>query len=215
MLLATSGGQDSACLTAIVSQLLDQWRWNIGAISCNHLWQEDSLYALFHVARVSFWAEQKVFFATAPREVGSEARARGWRYNTIYRIARLYGYEAFCTGQTGSDRVETALFNSFRGSGARGLSPLAWNRFFVASYPERLYLSGFLGTSPCQRLLLFSPPNTYLRGQDSLPVLLTLRAKRWLPLREKRCSPLLGPIRGAHKEINPSCFKKEVSKQAR
>lgn len=156
ILVATSGGQDSACLTALVFQFANQWRWPVGTISCNHLWQNDSLYALFHVLRTSFWTEQQTFFATAPRDVGSEARARGWRYNTVCRVARLYGYQTVCTGQTGSDRVETALFNSFRGSGARGASSLTWNRLFAVTYPERLYLSSFTGTSPCQRLLLFT-----------------------------------------------------------
>ena len=155
LLLATSGGQDSACLTAIVFQLVNQWKWQVGVVSCNHLWQQDSFYALFHVARVGFWTDQQAFFAIAPREIGNEARARSWRYNTTYRIARLYGYSTVCTGQTGSDRVETTLINLFRGSGARGLSSLPWNRLFVASFPERLYLSSFIGTIPCQQLLLF------------------------------------------------------------
>jgi tRNA(Ile)-lysidine synthase TilS/MesJ len=155
ILVATSGGQDSTCLTAIIAQLLDQWSWPVGGVSCNHLWQRDSFYAVFHVSKVSFWMRRRLFCAIPPREIGSEARARGWRYNLICRVAQLYGYQAVCTGQTGSDRVETALFNSFRGSGSRGLSALSWNRFLVVPYPKRLYLSSFIGTTPGQQAFLF------------------------------------------------------------
>ena len=153
ILLSVSGGQDSACLTAITAQLQRQWKSRLGTVSCNHLWQEDSFYTSFHVARVCFLLEQSFDFVPAASKstLSNEGEARVWRQNIVQRVASFYQYPAICTGHTGSDRVETMLFNIIRGSGKRGLSSLHWNRFLTTCYPKLCYLSNFDSSAVAQK----------------------------------------------------------------
>ena len=156
-LLATSGGQDSACLAVVGHQVQDHWRCRLGSISCNHLWQMDSFYALLHVARCNFWVGRPLCFATAPRGVTTESRARGWRYNVAQRVASLYHCQAISVGQTRSDLAETTLLNSFRGGGGRGLASLRWQQVRTTPCVERCHVANFTAAVIWQRALLFSP----------------------------------------------------------
>ena len=153
VLLSVSAGQDSVCLLAIITQIQAQQQSCVGTVSCNHLWQEDSFYSLFHVSRICLLLNQSFYFVPAVlRGTGSnESAARIWRHNTVQRIAGFYQYRAVWTGHTGSDRTETLLFNLMRGSGKRGLSSLHWSRFLTPCYPEMCHLSNFDGTSSTQR----------------------------------------------------------------
>ena len=153
MLLAVSGGQDSTCLTAIMAQLQSQWGIRLGAISCNHLWQEDSFYSSFHVARVCFLLKQSFSFLPVARNLplSNEGEARVWRQNSARRVASFYQYPAISTGHTGSDRVETMLFNLIRGCGKRGLSSLYWSRCITTCYPDLSYLSNFDSSGAAQK----------------------------------------------------------------
>lgn len=152
-LIAISGGQDSMCLAGAMTQIQKQWRARIGVVACNHLWQEDSFYSVFHVARVSFLLRQSFCFAPVVCKGVhcNEGEARIWRHNIVQRLASFYQYHGVCTGHTGSDRIETLLFNLMRGSGKRGLSSLCWSRFLTASYPNIWHLSIFDGTAIIQR----------------------------------------------------------------
>jgi tRNA(Ile)-lysidine synthase len=153
LLLSISGGQDSTCLIAIMAQLQKQWGSRLGAVACNHLWQEDSFYSSFHIARTCFLLKQSFCFVPTSHQAtfNNEGKARVWRQNIAQRLASFYQYPAICTGHTSSDRVETMLFNLIRGSGKKGLSSLCWSRFLKPSYPKLCYLSNFSGTALSQK----------------------------------------------------------------
>lgn len=153
VLLSVSAGQDSVCLLAIMRQMQAQWQSRVGTVSCNHLWQEDSFYSLFHVSRVCLLLNKSFYFVPVVlRDTGSnEGAARVWRHNIVQRVAGFYQYRAVWTGHTGSDRIETLLFNLMRGSGKKGLSSLYWSRFLTPCYPKMCHLSNFDGTSSAQK----------------------------------------------------------------
>jgi tRNA(Ile)-lysidine synthase len=144
-------------LLAIMAQMQLQWQSRVGTVSCNHLWQDDSFYSLFHVSKVCLLLNQSFYFVPVVlRDTGSnEGTARIWRHNTVQRVASFYQYRAIWTGHTGSDRVETLLFNLMRGSGKRGLSSLHWSRFLTPCYPEMCHLSNFDGASSAQKKRFF------------------------------------------------------------
>lgn len=170
ILLSVSAGQDSVCLLAIMEQMQAQQQSYVGTISCNHLWQEDSFYSLFHVSRVCLLLNQSFYFVSVVlRDTSSnESAARTWRHNMVQRVAGFYQYRAVWTGHTGSDRIETLLFNLMRGSGKRGLSSLHWSRFLTPCYPEMCHLSNFDGTSSTQKKRFFPLQRGFsrARGED-------------------------------------------------
>lgn len=168
-LLAISGGQDSACLTAVAVQMQQQWSSSFGVVSCNHLWQQDSFHGGAHVCRLAFHVHWPLYFATPPLHIVNEAGARSWRYNSIQRIGHFYCFSTICAGHTASDRIETVLFNLIRGSGTRGLSALGWSRFFVTAYPRQYHLSNFEGTGCAQTRAFFEGKSLWSSSLASKP----------------------------------------------
>ena len=191
LLLSTSGGQDSTCLTAIIAQLQRQWGNRLGIVACNHLWQEDSFYSSFHIARICFLLKQSFCFVPTSHQPTSnnEGKARVWRQNSVQRLASFYQYPAICTGHTSSDRVETMLFNLMRGSGKKGLSSLCWSRFVKASYPELCYLSNFNGTALDQNKRFAWPTvSTLSKERKILFYQACLFCKSWRTVRPSQVS---------------------------
>ena len=126
LLLAVSGGQDSICLLLLVSQLRDQWGWKVTVLHCNHLWVKDSLIAHSFVFKTAFLFGIPALTGFTLRQVSTEQRARDWRLATFQHVNLFYNFNRALTGHSSSDRLETGLFNLFRGSGLKGVSASSW-----------------------------------------------------------------------------------------
>lgn len=75
----------------------------------------------------------------------TEAGARSWRYQSCQRIATFHRYQILEVGHTASDRIETGLFNLFRGGGMKGVAAIQWNRVLRRLYPKYFSFSNFYG----------------------------------------------------------------------
>ena len=128
IVLAVSGGQDSICLFFIFLQLKTQWGWNFSLVYCNHLWQKDSFYTMLHLFKLAYLLNVPVYFTITLQKILSEQKARNWRSSTFQRITQFYLFSVIVTGHSKSDRIETGLFNIFRGSGTKGVSSLNWRK---------------------------------------------------------------------------------------
>ena len=119
------------------------------------------------MSRVCLLLNQSFYFVSVVlRDTSSnESAARTWRHNMVQRVAGFYQYRAVWTGHTGSDRIETLLFNLMRGSGKRGLSSLHWSRFLTPCYPEMCHLSNFDGTSSTQKKRFFPLQRGFSEGK--------------------------------------------------
>ena len=126
LLLAVSGGQDSICLLLLVSQMKDQWRWKVTVLHCNHLWAKDSLIAHSFVFKTVFLFGIPALTGFTLRQVATEQKARDWRLATFQHINLFYNFNRALTGHSSSDRLETGLFNLFRGCGLKGVSGSSW-----------------------------------------------------------------------------------------
>jgi tRNA(Ile)-lysidine synthase TilS/MesJ len=134
VLLSVSGGQDSICLLLLFIQLRRQWSLLLGIVWCNHLWQKDSFYTMYHLVKVSISLRIPCYFLITSKSVWNEEKARQWRQDSIHRICSFYKYKTYTLGHSGSDRIESVLFHLIRGSGTQGLSTLKWqNRVFLHS----------------------------------------------------------------------------------
>lgn len=124
ILIGFSGGQDSFCLFLIFYQLKNQWNYQLNFIYCNHLWQIESFYIKKNSFKF-FYLFKLVFLVAIPStKILNEEKARKWRFNCFKRIKFFYQYTVILTGHTGSDRLETLIFNFFRGSSPEGLFSL-------------------------------------------------------------------------------------------
>ncbi|CAM6092726.1 unnamed protein product [Calypogeia fissa] len=128
VLLAVSGGQDSVCLMHLLVKLQSRWGWKIGIAHCDHQWSSSARQQAAHVAQMAQGLGLDYYQALTVEAVPGEGVARTWRYGVLQRIAVSHRYEAIVTAHTASDRIETSLFNIFRGSGLQGLQSLTWKR---------------------------------------------------------------------------------------
>lgn len=128
LLIAVSGGQDSVCLLRLLANLRELWNWELGIAHCDHQWSSSSQQQGSHVAQIAASLGVKYYQAATTSPVNGESLARTWRYGILQRIALRHGYTSIVTAHTASDRVETLLYNLFRGSGLHGLQSLRWKR---------------------------------------------------------------------------------------
>ena len=126
VLLAVSGGQDSMCLLFILFQLQKQWICHLNVLYCHHLWQKESFYVMNHIFKILFLLKLPIYFPISLKKLLNENKARNWRHSSYERISHFYEYKIIITGHTGSDRIETLLFNFFRGSGTEGIHSIDW-----------------------------------------------------------------------------------------
>lgn len=129
LLVAVSGGQDSVCLLHMLVNLRQQWDWVLGVVNCDHQWSSSSSqHQGSHVSQIAASFGVNYYQAVTTSPVPGEGLARTWRYGVLQRIALRHGYTSIVTAHTASDRVETLLYNLFRGSGLHGLQSLTWKR---------------------------------------------------------------------------------------
>lgn len=126
LLLTISGGQDSICLLLIISQLKGQWGWNIAVLHCNHLWAKDSVKLTTFVFKIAFLCKIPILTGFTLRLVLTEQKARSWRLITFQQVNFFYNLNQVFTGHSSTDRVETSIFNLFRGSGLKGVASINW-----------------------------------------------------------------------------------------
>ena len=139
MILAISGGQDSIILFFIFLQLREQWNWRYQLIYCNHLWQRDSFYTILHLFKLAYLFNIPIVFTFTLQKVLTEQLARDWRALTFQRITEFFLVTTLVLGHSKSDRVETGLFNLFRGSSTKGVSSLNWNSLVLKSSIQNLF----------------------------------------------------------------------------
>ena len=128
ILIAVSGGQDSMLLLTVLYRLRKAWNWDLGIIHCDHKWHKFSTNQAKQIYRITSNMKIKCFLSIPLTKVTTEEKARTWRYKLMYRICNNHNYNSITTGHTASDRIETLLYNTIRGSGLDGLQSLSWKR---------------------------------------------------------------------------------------
>ena len=129
--VAYSGGVDSTALLSLMCQLRKQFDFELTALHANHQLNSNSTDWEFHCQQVCDSLDVPLISCSLNLVSSSEQSARSARYNwfsdTIKKGSILL------TGHHRQDRVETLLFNLFRGSGSQGLSSMRAERPFNGS----------------------------------------------------------------------------------
>lgn len=124
VLLALSGGPDSAAMLSAMTALASELQLQLGSASVNHGLRPDAERDV-EVARQQ--AEQcgVPFAALRIQLVGGadvQARARAARYSVLIEHAAALGAAHVAVGHTQNDQAETLLMRQLRGAGLRGLA---------------------------------------------------------------------------------------------
>ncbi|AFY60515.1 tRNA lysidine(34) synthetase TilS [Synechococcus sp. PCC 6312] len=136
ILIAVSGGQDSACLLKLLVDLQPHWAWRLEVIHCNHRWRDDANDNAEFVQALSHRFDLPCHVRVTEQPLTSENQARAWRYAIFGELARELGCAYVVTGHTATDQAETLLLHLFRGTGLGGLGGMAWSRSLGGAYPD-------------------------------------------------------------------------------
>lgn len=129
VLVGLSGGPDSVALVSVLSRLRKRLHISLGAVYVNHRLRPRAAAAearfcadLCTRLDIPFYYEEIDIPALVQRDkTGIEETARKYRYRSLERLAAEHGYDTIAVGHHRDDRVETILFNLFRGAGRHGL----------------------------------------------------------------------------------------------
>ncbi len=138
VLVAISGGADSACLLDLLRTVQTRFKLGLAAFHMNHQLRETARRDEEFVRRLCCdWSIELVVVradvgAHARRyRLGTEEAGRELRYRHLERVARRRGCDVIALGHTANDNLETMLLNLVRGAGPRGLAgiPVRRGRF--------------------------------------------------------------------------------------
>ena len=131
VLVALSGGADSALLFRILCGLRDKYGFTVGAAHINHQLRdtadrdEEFARSLAKELGAEFYVKKAdVKKLSAQAKMGEEQFARALRYEFFASL----GYDKIATAHNRNDVAETVLFNLMRGAGVKGLSGIAYQR---------------------------------------------------------------------------------------
>lgn len=137
LLIAFSGGVDSAVLLYVLYRLAGRYGIQLGAFHLNHGirgFEADRDEA--HCKKVCFdlgvaYFSEAVSVPGYAREhgMGEEAAARELRYKFLAECCRQNGYDSIATAHHADDNLETVIFRLTRGTGMRGLCGIPPVRF--------------------------------------------------------------------------------------
>ncbi len=126
LLLAFSGGWDSACLLDV----LDKLGVKAVAIHLNHNWRGQESLAEAHACEQNCALKNIEFYSeTLSSDIAqTETAAREARYDFFERCAQKFGSEAVLTAHNYDDNAETLLYRIIKGTGTKGLEGIKENR---------------------------------------------------------------------------------------
>ena len=126
MLVAASGGGDSAALLHVMARLAPRLGIDIVAHGVDHGLRPEAAGELDIAAGLA--QRLSVPFSRSRVELAAggnlQARARNARYEELYRAAERSSAALVATGHHADDRAETVLLRLLRGAGPRGLAVL-------------------------------------------------------------------------------------------
>ncbi|MEZ5358146.1 MAG: tRNA lysidine(34) synthetase TilS [Candidatus Zixiibacteriota bacterium] len=128
VLIGLSGGPDSVALLLQLVNLRKSYRLTLGAVYVNHQLrpraakkEEAFCWEICNKHGFEFFTRTVDIPSLAKKDkTGIEACARTYRYTALEDVAAKWNADAIALGHHRDDRVETILFNLFRGAGRTG-----------------------------------------------------------------------------------------------
>nr|ARW64920.1 tRNA Ile-lysidine synthetase [Polysiphonia sertularioides] len=126
LLVAFSGGQDSAALMHILEQTkqYNENKIDISYIYIDHQWRKNSYKQTKQMINYMSSVNSRIVVYQIQGKMKSENSCRIQRYHTIIQHALKSRYELIITGHHNDDKIETFFQNIYRGCGIEGINSL-------------------------------------------------------------------------------------------
>ena len=123
-LIAVSFGQDSVSLLFFLFYIQQTLLQPIHLLHCNHFYQKSNFYCVREGFKISYFINGNLIISCPIDTIPTETKQRSWRQRIFKRSVELLDLNSIYLGHTKTDKIETILFNLFRGSGLQGLTTL-------------------------------------------------------------------------------------------
>ena len=130
ILAAISGGQDSIYLIETIERIrkellfTDNIKIKTSYIYIDHQWRKDSYRHIIHLTNYIKSIGNKIAIYQLSNKIKSEQQSRTYRYHIIIMYAVEHRFDLVVTGHNQTDKIETFLYNLFRGCGTEGTTSL-------------------------------------------------------------------------------------------
>jgi tRNA(Ile)-lysidine synthetase-like protein len=118
--VAVSGGVDSVALLNLLASEKTKRDYELTVAYFDHGWRDDTKRDREAVSAAAERHQLTVHFGTAKEKSRSEAEARRQRYEFLESVRRQTKSTAIITAHHADDWLETAVFNTLRGTGLSG-----------------------------------------------------------------------------------------------
>lgn len=141
LLCTVSSGQDSILLFFVFLHIKNKWNFNLGLVYCNHFWQRRNFFSFWQIWKIAFLFDLPYFVVLTEQNLSTENQARNWRQTSLERVAGLQTFNQIVFGHTGSDQLETALWNMIRGSSPNGLNGIQQINLTKKIFVQKFFLA--------------------------------------------------------------------------
>ena len=121
-LIAVSFGQDSISLLFFLFYIQRTLNQPTYLLHCNHFYNKNNFFILDQGFKINHLINGNLIIACPIDPQKTETKQRLWRHRMFKRTVQLLKLNSIYLGHTKTDKIETILFNLFRGSGLTGLS---------------------------------------------------------------------------------------------
>lgn len=157
-LIAVSFGQDSISLLFILFYIQQTLKHSIHLLHCNHFYQTNNFYILREGFKISYLVNSNLIVSCPINTLQTETKQRLWRHRIFKRTVNLVKLNSIYLGHTKTDKIETILFNLFRGSNLTNLSNFTdQNIYFDHECFKNSRNNLFVQINPVSKIKFFRP----------------------------------------------------------
>lgn len=141
VLCTLSGGQDSQISFFLFLHLQKYFKISLSLLYCHHFWQKTNFYCFWEIWQYTSIFKFPFYIVLSNKLFINEEQARNWRRKTFSRITNFFLIKKISIAHTGTDKIETALWNLFRGTSPTGISQFNNTAFYTSNQSHLTFIS--------------------------------------------------------------------------
>jgi len=157
-LIGVSFGQDSISLLFILFYIQEILNKSTYLVHCNHFYQTNNFYIIREGFKISYLLNSNLIISCPINNIETETNQRAWRHRIFKRSINMLNFNSIYLGHTKTDKIETFLFNLFRGGNLTNLTNFtAKNTYFDHECFKTSNDKLFLKVNPYLKINFYRP----------------------------------------------------------